>query len=135
MLDIVHAIGLGIIMGCDTVLLIGFIYLSVAYGFPLAGINCKNPVGELAEEVAYFNPGTEFPNQLTGNATFDMRMLAISSELNCKEIRLAWVLAVALAVSFFISWMFAAGMLYKEKRYGQEGNSGNARRRGRDDYD
>ncbi|KAF1846296.1 uncharacterized protein K460DRAFT_386585 [Cucurbitaria berberidis CBS 394.84] len=115
-----HAnLGLLVMTGVDSLLLIAFIVCAVTLGKPMSFLNCY-VIGKSSKEVdaqyAYAFVTAAAQNLNTSGAGLDLRHWAGVTRTNCFQAKTVWGMAIALCILFTVSCTLLPTLWYKNKK-------------------
>ncbi|KAH8716770.1 hypothetical protein GQ44DRAFT_775903 [Phaeosphaeriaceae sp. PMI808] len=115
-----HAnLGLLVMTGVDSLLLIAFIVCAVTLGKPMSFLNCY-VIGMSSKEVdakyAYAFVTAAAQNLNTSGSSLDLRHWAGVTRSNCFQAKAAWGMAIALCILFTTSCALLPTLWYKNKK-------------------
>lgn len=114
-------LGLFVMSGVDSLLLIAFIVVAVTVGKPLSFLNCYM-IGAASEEVdaasAYAFTMSVSQNLNTMGSKLGLGNWAGATKTNCFETKAVWGLSIALCILFTTSCILLPTLFYKNKKAG-----------------
>ncbi|KAJ4364095.1 hypothetical protein N0V83_009550 [Neocucurbitaria cava] len=112
-------LGLLVMTGVDSLLLIAFIVCAVTLGKPMSFLNCY-VIGKSSSEVdaesAYAFVTATANNLNTSGAGLDLRHWAGVTRTNCFQAKTVWGMAIALCILFTVSCALLPTLWYKNKK-------------------
>ncbi|CAO2649874.1 Nn.00g011660.m01.CDS01 [Neocucurbitaria sp. VM-36] len=112
-------LGLLVMTGVDSLLLIAFIVCAVTLGKPMSFLNCY-VIGKSSKEVdteyAYAFVTAAANNLNTSGAGLDLRHWAGVTRTNCFQAKTVWGMAIALCILFTVSCALLPTLWYKNKK-------------------
>ncbi|OAL57318.1 hypothetical protein IQ07DRAFT_32750 [Pyrenochaeta sp. DS3sAY3a] len=112
-------LGLLVMTGVDSLLLIAFIVCAVTLGKPMSFLNCY-VIGRSSQEVdtqyAYAFVTAAAQNLNTSGAGLDLRHWAGVTRTNCFQAKAVWGMAIALCILFTTSCALLPTLWYKNKK-------------------
>lgn len=112
-------LGLLVMTGVDSLLLIAFIVCAVTLGKPMSFLNCY-VIGKSSKEVdaayAYAFVTATAQNLNTSGAGLDLRHWAGVTRTNCFQAKTVWGMAIALCILFTVSCALLPTLWYKNKK-------------------
>ncbi|KAF2822670.1 hypothetical protein CC86DRAFT_81345 [Ophiobolus disseminans] len=112
-------LGLLVMTGVDSLLLIAFIVCAVTLGKPMSYLNCY-VIGKSSQEVdaqyafAFVNAAKQ--NLNTSGSSLDLRHWAGVTRTNCFQAKTVWGMAIALCILFTVSCALLPTLWYKNKK-------------------
>ncbi|OCL04508.1 hypothetical protein AOQ84DRAFT_116204 [Glonium stellatum] len=114
-------LGLFVMSGVDSLLLIAFIVVAVTVGKPLSFLNCYM-IGAASKEVdaasAYAFTMSVSENLNTMGSKLGLGNWAGATKTNCFETKTVWGLSIALCILFTTSCILLPTLFYKNKKAG-----------------
>jgi len=114
-------LGLFVMSGVDSLLLIAFIVVAVTVGKPLSFLNCYM-IGAASKEVdaasAYAFTMSVSQNLNTMGSKLGLGNWAGATKANCFETKTVWGLSIALCILFTTSCILLPTLFYKNKKAG-----------------
>jgi len=115
-----HAnLGLLVMAGVDSLLLIAFVVCAVALGKPMSYLNCYI-IGKSSSEVdaqyAYAFVSATSQNLNKSGSKLDLRHWAGATRNNCFQAKTTWGMTIALCVLFTTSCVILPTLWYKNKK-------------------
>ncbi|KAF2197083.1 hypothetical protein GQ43DRAFT_381810 [Delitschia confertaspora ATCC 74209] len=112
-------LGLFVMSGADSLLLIAFIVVAVTVGKPLSFLNCyvigkASPQAEAASAYAFTVSVTS--NLNTMGSKLALGSWAGATKANCFETKTIWGLSIALCILFTVSCILLPTLFYKNKK-------------------
>ena len=122
-------LGLFIMAGLDSALLLAFVIVAVVLGRPLSFLNCANVAN--ANAAADASSASAFTQSLTSNlgksgSTLGLGNWAGSTRMNCYETKAIWGMCIALCICFTCSALILPTLWLKAKRAGIPASKGAA---------
>jgi hypothetical protein len=112
-------LGLLIMTGVDSLLLIAFIVCAVTLGKPMSFLNCY-VIGKSSKDVdaqyAYAFVTATAQNLNESGAGLDLRHWAGVTRTNCFQAKAVWGMAIALCILFTVSCALLPTLWYKNKK-------------------
>lgn len=112
-------LGLLVMTGVDSLLLIAFIVCAVTLGKPMSYLNCY-VIGRTSKEVdaayAYAFVTAAAQNLNTSGSGLDLRHWAGVTQSNCFQAKTVWGMAIALCILFTVSCALLPTLWYKSKK-------------------
>jgi hypothetical protein len=112
-------LGLLVMTGVDSLLLIAFIVCAVTLGKPMSFLNCY-VIGKSSKEVdaqyAYAFVTAAAQNLNTSGSGLDLRHWAGVTRTNCFQAKTVWGMAIALCILFTVSCALLPTLWYKNKK-------------------
>jgi len=112
-------LGLLVMTGVDSLLLIAFIVCAVTLGKPMSFLNCY-VIGKSSKEVdaqyAYSFVTAAAQNLNTSGSSLDLRHWAGVTRTNCFQAKTVWGMAIALCILFTVSCALLPTLWYKNKK-------------------
>ncbi|KAH7406413.1 hypothetical protein DE146DRAFT_390555 [Phaeosphaeria sp. MPI-PUGE-AT-0046c] len=112
-------LGLLVMTGVDSLLLIAFIVCAVTLGKPMSFLNCY-VIGKSSKEVdaqyAYAFVSAAAQNLNTSGSGLDLRHWAGVTRTNCFQAKTIWGMAIALCILFTVSCALLPTLWYKNKK-------------------
>lgn len=104
------SLGLLVMTGVDSFILISFVVVAVTFGKPLSYLNCYAVNGEVRSTTAFVQSLTDSFNE-TG-----LRYWAGASKGSCFEAKAIWGFSIALCILFTTSLIMLPTLFYKSKK-------------------
>ncbi|KAF1916454.1 hypothetical protein BDU57DRAFT_233188 [Ampelomyces quisqualis] len=112
-------LGLLVMTGVDSLLLIAFIVCAVALGKPMSFLNCY-VIGKSSKEVdaqyAFAFVSAAAQNLNTSGSSLDLRHWAGVTRNNCFQAKAVWGMTIALCILFTVSCALLPTLWYKNKK-------------------
>jgi hypothetical protein len=112
-------LGLLVMTGVDSMLLIAFIVCAVTLGKPMSYLNCY-VIGKSSAEVdaqyAYAFVTATAQNLNSSGAGWDLRHWAGVTRSNCFQAKAVWGMSIALCILFTVSCALLPTLWYKNKK-------------------
>ncbi|QIW99582.1 hypothetical protein AMS68_005100 [Peltaster fructicola] len=112
-------LGLFIMAGLDTLLLLAFVIVSVLLGKPVSFLNCaviNNSSAAATSTNVYAFTQSLSTNLGVSGSTLDLTSWVGNTQLNCYETKAIWGLCIALCIIFSCTALLLPALWYKAKK-------------------